>query len=314
MVIKSGKYNFEHCRIPVNFRMNLNFIRSWLIDYKDKRICEFLEYGFPIGIDRTDTILKNVKKAELWKFKNHNGANDYPEDINKYLQKEVINKAFSGPFKNNPFSSGIKISPLNSVPKKDTTERRVILDLSFPKGNAVNDFISKDEYLGEKMEIIFPKVDDFIQLIKSKGRNCMLYKIDLRRAFRQIPICPSSYNLVAFVWKKHIFFDTVLSMGSRSASFCCQALTNAIVFMMFKIGISVLNYLDDLASAEKEHLAQFGYITLKEILKKAGIEESFDKASPPSTVMSFIGVLFNTEKMTIEVTPERLAKICLLIN
>jgi hypothetical protein len=35
------------------------------------------------------------------------------------------------------------ISPLNSVPKKDSLERRVIVDLSFsPEGLAVNDGIS----------------------------------------------------------------------------------------------------------------------------------------------------------------------------
>ena len=32
---------------------------------------------------------------------------------------------------------------LNTVPKKDTTERRAILDRSFPPGSAVNNFISK---------------------------------------------------------------------------------------------------------------------------------------------------------------------------
>ena len=151
----------------------------------------------------------------------------------------------------------------------------------------------------KKIEKVFPKVDDLVQLIKSKSRGCLLYKVDLRRAFRQIPICPPSYNLVAFFWKKHIFFDSVLSMGSRSAAFCCQSLTNAIVFMMFKIGISVLNYRDDLASAEKKELAEFGFSTLRKILCKCGIEESVEKACPPSTTMTFIGILFNTEKNDI---------------
>ena len=36
----------------------------------------------------------------------------------------------------------------------------------------MNDFISKDEYLGEKIEVIYPKVDDFIYLIKVKGQGC----------------------------------------------------------------------------------------------------------------------------------------------
>lgn len=64
--------------------------------------------------------------------------------MNRYFQQKTSNKAVLGPFKKNPFS------PLNSLPQKDTSERRVILDLIFPKGFAVNDFISKEEYLGGK--------------------------------------------------------------------------------------------------------------------------------------------------------------------
>ena len=29
--------------------MNIEFLRSMLSDYKDKQICEFLEFCFPIG-------------------------------------------------------------------------------------------------------------------------------------------------------------------------------------------------------------------------------------------------------------------------
>ena len=36
------------------------------------------------------------------------------------------------------------------------------MDLSYPKGNAVNDYIEKNEYLGEISQVIFPKVDDFV--------------------------------------------------------------------------------------------------------------------------------------------------------
>ena len=178
------------------------------------------------------------------------------------------------------------------------------MDLSFPKGASLNDFISKDEYLGEKTELVYPKVDDFVQLIKQKGQGCLLFKTDLRRAFRQIKICPSSYNLVAYIWKKHIFCDCVLPMGAISSAFLCQRFSNAISFILFKIGIYILNYLDDLASAEKPEDAEFAYKTLQSVLRKCGIEEAKNKACPPSTIMAFIGVLFNTETMTIEVTPE----------
>ena len=178
----------------------------------------------------------------------------------------------------------------------------------------MNDFISTEEYLGDKIDLIYPKVDDFIQIIKSKGRGCLLFKKDLRRAFRQFPIYPSNYNSLGFVWKKHIFCDTVLAMGCRSSAFLCQRVTNAISFIMYKIGILVLNYLDDLASAEKKELAEFAYNTLGSVLDKCGIEEAKDKSCPPSQIMTFVGVLFNMETMTIEITPERLIELRALIT
>jgi hypothetical protein len=54
----------------------------------------------------------------------------------------------------NPFDCQFKIFPLNSVTKRNSSERRVILDLSFPSGCSVN--ISKDIYLGEKPEVTYP--------------------------------------------------------------------------------------------------------------------------------------------------------------
>ena len=114
---------------------------------------------------------------------------------------------------------------------------------------------------------------------------------------------------MAFVWKKHIFCDTVLSMGLRSASGICQRATNAISFMMFQIGINILNYLDDLAGAETEEKAAFAYKCLEAVLQKYVIEESPEKAVYPTQIMVFLGVLFNTVTMTLEVTPERLAEL-----
>ena len=183
------------------------------------------------------------------------------------------------------------------------------MDLSFPKGNAVNDYVSKDEYLGEKAQVIFPKVDDYVELIKTKGKGCLLFKRDLKRAYRQICVDPKDWPLVSFVWNKHVFCDTVLSMGLRSAANICQRVTNAISFMMLQIGIAILNYLDDLAGAESKENAVFAFNCLGAILQKCGFEESKEKATPPSEIMSFLGVLFNTVTMTMEITPERLEEI-----
>ena len=312
MVLDSGKYNYEGCRLRVNENINVIFMRTMLANYNDLQVCDFLEFGFPLGFEGS---LENLhSKDQIWKYKNHTGATEFPQHINSYIKKESQHGAILGPFKDNPFADKLIVSPLNTVPKKDPTERRIIMDLSFPKGNAINDYIEKNEYLGESTQTIFPKVDDFVELIKTKGKGCMLFKKDLKHAYRQISVEPSQYNLVSFVWNKHIFCDTVLSMGLRSAANICQRVTNAISFIMLQIGIAILNYLDDFAGTEKRENANFAYLCLGSVLKKCGFEESVEKASPPSQIMSCLGVLFNTITMTMEITPERLTEIRNLVK
>ena len=64
-------------------------------------------------------------------------------------------------------------------------------------------------------------------------------------------------------------------MGLRTASGICQRVTNAISFMMFQIGIHILNYLlDDHAGAETEEKTDFACKCLEALLQKCGIEES----------------------------------------
>jgi hypothetical protein len=246
--------------------------------------------------------------------RNHKGATNFSTDIHTYLRKEKSYHAVVGPFKANPFIEDMAISPLNSVPKKDSLERRVIVDLSFPEGLAVNDGISKDLYLGFKVSVHYPTVDDFVRLIKKKGRNCKIFKRDLRRAYRQLVIDPGDIHLMGYKWKGHIYFDRVLTMGLRSAAYICMRTTSAIRFICQKNGIQILNYLDDLAGCEEEHYCNFAFDFLGKLLQDCGIEESVDKACPPSTRMIFIGILFDTQKLTIAIDENRLTEIRLLVE
>ena len=62
-------------------------------------------------------------------------------------------------------------------------------------------------------------------------------------------------------------------MGSRSSAYCCQKFTNAISFIMFKLGIYILNYLDDMASAEIRQNAEFAFKTLQAVLKSVALKK-----------------------------------------
>ena len=130
-VIESGKYNFEACRIPLKTNLNVEFFR-FMLSYYGKAVVEFLEFGFPIGFSG------KVQKRPS-RVKKHKWVTAYPAEVKKYLRKEGSYGAVLGPFRIVPFSGEFCISPLNTVSKNDSAERRVfvcveVLWPSQPKG------------------------------------------------------------------------------------------------------------------------------------------------------------------------------------
>ena len=304
VILQSGLPNYKGCRIPVKSGLNISFLRNELIDYDDQALCEFLQFGFPIGITITpDQLLDSNVKG------NHLGAVQYPKFIEEYLAKEVNSGSVLGPFRRNPFNHPIAISPLNSVPKRDSEERRVIVDLSWPLVGSVNSFIPKIEYLGSPINLTYPTVDSLVRLIKVKGPGCLLFKKDLKRAYRQLPVDPKDWGFLCYKWKDHIYMDRVLTMGLRSACLCCQRTTSGIKFMYRKLGYELVNYIDDLAGAEVKDRARDAYNVLGELLLNCGLQESPEKSGAPSTRMIFLGVLLDTILMCMEVTPNRTIEI-----
>ena len=70
--------------------MNVNYIRSWLTDFKDHFLYELLEFGFPIEFNGEHSLFEHTESSQLWKFKNLKGAQDFPSEIDAYLLKESM--------------------------------------------------------------------------------------------------------------------------------------------------------------------------------------------------------------------------------
>ena len=118
----------------------------------------------------------------------------------------------AGPYDHPPYGSSSHVSPFMSRPKPDSNNRRVIIDLSWPKGASVNHFTNINMYLGSTYKLTYPTVDSITKHFEKLGRDALIYKIDLSRAFRQLPVDPHDYNLLCLKWKNS-YFDFY---------FCCK--------------------------------------------------------------------------------------------
>ena len=137
----------------------------------------------------------------------------------------------------------------------------------------------------------------------------LLYKRDLSRYFRQIPLCPMDYSLVGMRWENQLYFDKFFPMGITSACYVAQRVSTSIVFIHQSFGFWLCNYIDDLCSAETAQVAWHSYHMLEKILKDIGATESKAKATPPSTRMEFLRTIVDTENMTLEVSQQRMQQL-----
>ena len=307
-VYASGLPNYQRCRIPVcQPSMNLDLWRKRLIGYSDSAVCDLLEFGFPLDFDRKKSVSFSIQR-------NHKGARDYPQFIRKYFAKECAANRVAGPFSENPLSVSLAISPMNTVPKDSADERRVIVDLSWPIGGSVNDGISKNIYLGDDIDLHYASVEQVCDMVNAIGPGAVIYKRDLRHAYRQVAVDPLDYQFLGYSWENKVYFDTVLAMGQRNAAMACSRTTDAVMFMHSQDGYTACNYLDDLIGVSSPDVGENAYLSLGQLLKNLGLLENHEKACPPSTEQMVLGVIVNTVEGTLSVPKDRLEEILSLVS
>ena len=164
----------------------------------------------------------------VFDLRTHPSALLFSEQVTAYLTKEISLGRVAVPFDAVPFTDGFVVSPLNTVVKRDSAERRVIVDLSWPCGTSVNNGIPSDSFLGKPISLSYPTIDSIVDAAISLGPGFLLYKRDLKKAYRQFPVDPKDYHLLGYTWDNQLYFDTVLTMGLRSAAMACQRSTSAV--------------------------------------------------------------------------------------
>ena len=303
VIRETGKPNHEEAQILVNTNWNLEQLETWLEEYPDKQLMEYLRFGWPLNS-------KNIKE-DISIPRNQKGARENTEQIRKYLKDELKNGSIIGPFNRNPFGKDARFSLLDTRPKKDSDDLRVIPNLSHPyKRDSVNNSIDKNRFGNEDMDLRYPTVDDLCRIVRKKGRNCRIFHRDLTKAYRLLWMSPADIMLLGYVFENCFYFDISLTMGSSSAAYCCQRMTNAITFIYRKhFNYDNVNYLDDFGVAETAEKAEEAFTCLGNILQKVGIREAEKKACAPVAICIFLGILYNTNTMMLQITSERLSEI-----
>ena len=115
------------------------------------------------------------------------------------------------------------------------------MHLSAPPGSSINDYISQTEY-----SLHYSSVDDAIQLLSTWESGGLMAKVDLKSAFRMVPVRHEDWELLRIYWRDHYYIDTCLPFGCRSAPFLFNQFATAIHWILAENYQANLNhYLDD---------------------------------------------------------------------
>ena len=118
----------------------------------------------------------------------------------------------------------------------------MIHHLSYPHGESVNDYIDP-----QLCSVQYTSFDEAVKLIQDLGRHCKLFKVDIKSAFRLIPVKPTDFELLGFKFNDMFYFDKALPFG---ASISCSTFERFARFLEFAAltempGSHLIHYLDD---------------------------------------------------------------------
>ena len=256
-----------------------------------------LSSGFHIGYSSRTANLRASTR-------NHPSSAANRHTVSHYIAEETAAGRMSGPLSVQAYHN-IHCSPIGLVPKgRGTGQWRMIVDLSYPTGRSVNDGIPKS-----LCTVSYASIDDAVCFITTLGRHTLLLKVDLKSAYRIVPVHPQDRHLLGICWEDRRFVDQALPFGLRSAPVLFSAVADAISWALLRAGAPpLIHYLDDFLFFL--HPSEGGGSRVLQqilhILESLGVPVAMHKIEGPSTSINFLGILVDTSRFELRLPPEKI--------
>jgi hypothetical protein len=295
----TGVPNFISKIAPIASHINISLFGELLRGFHDTQILDLIQYGFPLDLDKPNFLPNSA-------VINHGSALQFPIEVQKYFDEEISFGAMLGPFPDPPFPD-LHCSPLLTAPK-DGNARRVIVDLSYAsdQSTSVNSTVSKLTYVGTQFSLKLPTIDNICQVLNLVGKNVKIFKIDLARAFRQLYVDPFDIKFLGLNWGGAYYVDTSVPFGYRNGTHGCLRVTDAIRYILYKQGVFVLNYIDDIIGIAPSEVADVHFKITLNLLNNLGFNINHKKTVPPTTNCSCLGIYFDLALGTLNIPKSKL--------
>lgn len=255
--------------------------------------------GFRIGFQYQSSKCISSKANML-------SATQNPEVVDKYLEKEIRLGRVIGPMEVGELP-GAHVSRFGVIEKPHQPGKyRLIVDLSHPEGQSVNDGIEP-----ELCTLQYTSVDAAAIRVCALGAGTKLAKFDIGSAYRIVPVHPDDRQLLGMLWKDRLFIDAALPFGLRSAPKIFNALADGIQWILEQEGIEVMHYLDDFLiirapdSPERDQDLERAL----ERCARLGVPIAAHRTEGFNSIMIFLGIELDTVAMTLCLPGEKLTQL-----
>ena len=162
------------------------------------------------------------------------------EKIDEFLATECAAGRILRPFERKLVPM-VHVSRLGAVPKSTLGKYQLIVDLSHPEDQSVNDGISES-----RCSLSYVSVEEAARMVLELGRGTCMAKVDIWNAYRNIPMNPDDRKLLGMSWRGGIFIDVVLPFGLHSAPKIFNSVADALEWIVGNARVKkVFQYLND---------------------------------------------------------------------
>ena len=276
-------------RDPVGGRLS-HFLPNWKIITADQWILRVIAEGYRLQFDARPPTITHPEGNRFWLHGPKLTA--ALTAIDKLLEKRAIREL---PVSDPGFGF---YSPVFLVPKKDSSDLRMIIDLK----------ILNREYLRRPPKF---RMESIKHLRLSVQPHDWMISLDLQDAYLHVPIHPASRRYLRFGVNGRLFEFLVLPFGISTAPWLFTKLTAPIMAFLHLQRIRIHGYLDDFMSPNasrdgSDRDAQY----LPNFFEHLGfLVHPVKSELTPTQRAKYIGAVFDTQLATVSPPADRYASV-----
>jgi len=278
--------------------INILALEAAAATYPDQAAANLLTNGFRFGF-----LLRYSGPRVFSNCKNLLSIKGNEKLAYEIISKEIKLGRVAGPFTSRPLHT-LRVSPIGLIPKKDG-HWRLIHHLSYPEGKSVNDYIDENV-----CSVHYTSFDKVVDMVSKLGQGALLSKMDVKSAFRLLPIHPSDFELLGFKLEGCYYFDKCLPFGCAISCALFEKFSTFLEWLVIQRSgqDNVCHYLDDFLFGGKAECNSCIHImeTFQSCCLELGVPLAADKTVLPTPILTFLGLQLDTIDMMIKIPPNKL--------